>query len=1333
MDTTVRLDATEKKKIGKYEVTGILGRGGMGVVYRAEDKRIGRLVAIKTLTEGFSGQPEMLERFYREAQAGILQHPNIVIVYDLGDEDGMPFIVMEYVSGDPLDKLIASGRRLPLIDKLSIIEQVCAALGYAHQRGVVHRDIKPANVIVQPDGHAKIVDFGIARVQHSGAETGLTRTGNVIGTIHYIAPERLKGQPFDGRSDIFATGVMLYLLLTGQLPFTGEDMTVLQKLVNEPHPPLSTWLQNYPPALDAIIDRALAKDPERRYATAEEFAADLHALSEDLKKGHVLELFNDAERLTAEQQFGRAREVLLQLVKFDPQHTGARQLLGIVQQNIARLQRAEQVRQFVAEAEEALISSRFAEALNALDQATRLDPDNAELKTKLEEAKERKRLHDEISGLMTQADSLRERGDWTGALNVVEKALRLDAADTGIRAAYTEISRQAKLAAQQNQIRELLGKARQEISSRHFTAAIEILREAGKLDPSLPEMENLLQTAISGQELERRRKLIEQIQAEIENCLAAEDYERATDLVERAVERLPTESSLLQLKTRVALQTRKFREKQLVDTTAARAQEEFLNSPAEALLIVQKALQELPGEERLLALEASLRERLKSVEKEEVRGRYLREAQAAIDRSEFQKAVEVLESYQLEFADAAGVGELLEFARGELAQQQRRERIAACVSQARSLMDGQRFDEAVRLLDPICAETEDPILTRLLAEARVQQEETARKTEALLAHVGKLRERGQLDEAIELLQNFPGAAPGTAPHALLAELRAENARKQATAGAIAAASQALDQGNFHAAIEPIQSVQRAWGESDELTQAISEIESRRKQLANAAVAGSVEAARAALLANAAQTALQELRKTAEVVEFAEASQQADWRRLGAEAAKPPARRNTGSVPQVGFEAEAATARPRRLLVPLAAGGVLLVAIATISSWWFSHNATKPVPKAQSTAHSVAPASTPSLPSVPTGTLLVDGNVGGAEVFIDGPLKGFTQGDGTLKLPLDPGKHSIRLVKAGYADVPPATVNISANHETKVHFSLSRSSTGSAPVDTSAFLTIHSTPGAHVSIDHASQGDTDARGNLIVQVKPGQRVLDIALNGYQPFNQTFSIKAGEKNNMSVVLTPIPVAPKPAPVAQPQPVQILSFSVSASQIEQGQSATLHWQTANATEVSINNGIAQVDNSGQTTVRPTSSTTYVLTAKGSNGTQQRSVNIVVEPKAVSAPPPPQKPKPVDESALVRAALEKFNAALAAHNVAQMQAIWPTMKPQQAKGFQNFFKSNRSAKMSDSCASSSLTISGNSADWVCNETTTIISGGRPMSSEHSIHFKFRKTDSGWVVAERQ
>ncbi len=1326
------MDATVKKKIGKYEITGILGRGGMGVVYRAEDRRIGRLVAIKTLTEGFSGQPEMLERFYREAQAGILQHPNIVIVYDLGDEDGVPFIVMEYVEGEPLDKLISSGRQLPLIEKISIIEQVCAALGYAHQRGVIHRDIKPANVIVQPDGHAKIVDFGIARVQSSKAETGLTRTGNVIGTIHYIAPERLKGQPFDGRSDIFSTGVMLYLLLAGQLPFTGEDMAVLQKLVNDPAPPLRTYLASYPPVLDSILDRALAKNPAHRYATAEEFAADLHALGEELKRGQITELFNDAERLATDQQFGRAREILLQLVRIDPQHTGARKLLGVVQQNLERLQRAEQVRQLVAAADEALASARYAEALGLLDQSMQLDPGNEELKARHEEVRERKQRADEVASLMSQADLLRERSDWTGALNVVEKAMKLGGDNTAIRAIHTELTRQAKLAAQQQQIRGLLEKARHEYTARRFTEAIEILREVGKIDPSVPELDSLMQEAVSGQEQERRRQLIEQIQAEIENCLAAQDFDRANELVDRAVEKLPTESSLLQLKTRVALQTREFRNRQLIESTVAKAQGTFLESPGEALLIVQRALQELPGEERLLALEQSLRQRLKAAEQEEVRRQYLREAQQAIDGGQFEKAIEVLESYQLEFADAAGVGELLDFARKELSEQKRRTRVADCVRDARSLMEQEQYDQAIALLEPAVAATSDATLERLLAEARAQRQEAERKSEALLAHIARLRQRGQLDEALELLQAQPAATvSGTPLNTLLNEVRAEQTRRQATENALAAAGNAADRESFQAAIESLQAVQRAWGESPDVGRAIGEIESKRSQLANETVAKSVEAAREALLANDAAGAVEKLRAVAEWVEFAGAAQQADWRRLGAEAAKPPTRRTTGTVPQIEFDpatvsAEPAAARKGKLLVPFLAGGVIVVAAVAAVIWHLQ--AAKPTAPAQKPVQQVQTAPPPAA-APPTGTLLVTSNVGGAEIFVDGLLKGFTRNNGSLKLPLNPGRHTIRFTKPGYSSVAPATVEVAKNQRATLHFALRRSSTAPPPV-MQAFLSVHSTPGASVSIDHAAVGSTDSRGNLIVQVKPGERSLEIALNGYQPFSQNFNIKAGERNNMSVVLTPIPAAPKPV-AAKPQPVQIDSFSATASQIEQGQSTTLRWQTANASSVSINNGIARVDNSGQTTIRPQKSTTYVLTATGNGGTQQRSVNIIVEPTIVKAAAP--KPQAVSQATLVRDALDKFDAALAAHNVAGMRAAWPGMNSSQARGFQSFFRGNPRASISDSCSPSSLSISGDSATWNCSEATTLIVNGRPTTSRHGIRYTFRKSGGGWTIAGRR
>jgi serine/threonine-protein kinase len=1333
------VEATELKKIGKYEITGVLGRGGMGVVYRAEDKRIGRLVAIKTLTEGYSGQPEMLERFYREAQAGILQHPNIVIVYDLGDQDGVPFIVMEHVTGEPLDKIIASGRQLPLIDRLSVIEQVCAALGYAHQRGVVHRDIKPANVIVQPDGQAKIVDFGIARVQNSGAETGLTRTGNVIGTVHYIAPERLKGQPFDGRSDIFSTGVMLYLMLAGRLPFEGEDITVLQKLVNEPHPPLNTYISNYPPALDAIIDRALAKDPDQRYATAEDFAIDLRAVGEDLKKGRASELFNDAERLTTEQEFGRAREVLLQLVKIDAQHTGAKQLLGIVQQHLSRMARAEQVRQLVSEAEQALASARFPEALASLEQAIRLDPDSSEVQAKLEEAKEKKRRHDEVGKLVSDAERSRDKGDLTGALKSLEKALHLDQQNTQLRALYTEFAKQARIAAQQEQIRSLLGNAKQELSSNHFTAAIDILREVGKIDPSLPELENLLQTASSGQEQERRRKLLEQVQAQIESCLLADDYDRATDLVNRAVEQLPTEASLLQLKTRVAGQARQFRVKQLIDSTAAQAQEIFPRSPAEALQVVQRALEELPGEERLLGLEDSLRQRLRALETEEVRSRYLREAQDAIDRSQFEAAIRVLESYQLEFSDAAGVNELLDFARNELAKQQRRTQIASCAEKARSLMQQERFEAAIALLDPVCSETGDASLSRLLTEAREQQAESARKLELLADRVAKLRERGKVEEAINLLKDVPAATGEGAPlHALLKELRAESARSQAISNAVAAANAALAKLDFHAGLESLNAVQRAYGSSDELTRAIADFETRRATAANQAINKSVEAARAALLNNDPAAAMQELRASAELVDFAGTTQQADWRRLKAEAAKPAARKNTGSIAAgESFEIAAAPAPSRRKLTTLLIVAALLVALAVnVGLWLYSRHsknqvAVIPAPQAAGPARQAA-----LLPAAPSGTLMVKGNIDNVEVFVDGLIKGFTQKDGTLTLPLDPGTHSVRFVKPGYdnSSVPP--VSIAANKQAVLNFSLEKSKSAAAAVpETEAYLTIHSIPGAAVLINNSPQGKTDNQGSLIVPVKPGKLSLQVGRTGYQSLTQNLTVKAGDRPSVVAILTPVPAPAKPATPPPAQPVQIVSFSATDSQIESGQSTTLKWQTANATDVSIDNGIDRVDSSGQTTVRPSTTTTYILTAKGNGGMQMRPVNIIVEPKVIAAAKPAAAPMPVqtvNESALVQQVLNNFKAAYNAHDLAKVRAVWTGMSSSQSRGLEHFFKGNPGAKVQDNCPASSLSISGDSAQWACKETTTLIISGRSLASAHDIRFSFVKKNGEWSISER-
>jgi serine/threonine protein kinase len=226
-------------KIGKYDVTGVLGRGGMGVVYEARDPYLDRRVAIKMITGGFAENPDMRKRFFREAQSlGSLQHSNIVTVFDLGDHEGNPYLVMEYLEGEGLDIALSSRRQFGLLDKMTIIIQVCHGLSYVHRRGVIHRDIKPANIMLCKDGGVKIFDFGIA---HGGDQT-VTRTGELLGTLKYMAPEQINSKSTDSRADIFATGVVLYQLITNHLPFEGDNTaTTILKIVHEPPPPLRTF------------------------------------------------------------------------------------------------------------------------------------------------------------------------------------------------------------------------------------------------------------------------------------------------------------------------------------------------------------------------------------------------------------------------------------------------------------------------------------------------------------------------------------------------------------------------------------------------------------------------------------------------------------------------------------------------------------------------------------------------------------------------------------------------------------------------------------------------------------------------------------------------------------------------------------------------------------------------------------------------------------------------------------------------------------------------------------------------------------------------------------
>jgi len=263
-------------KAGRYEVVRELGRGSMGVVYQGFDPIIGRTVAIKTmLTEGLSPEEykEFRARFQREAQAaGVLSHPNIVNVFDYGEDSGMLYLIMEFLEGTSLEKLVEGKKVLPIETIIPMCEQVCSALDHAHQRGIVHRDIKPANIMILNNGMVKVTDFGIAKM----VSMGMTQAGLVLGTPNYMSPEQVKGRQVDGRSDLFSLGVILYDLVTGEKPFPGQNITtVIYKIINENPVPPRELDATIHPGLSYVICKALAKSPEERYQTCRELAEDL--------------------------------------------------------------------------------------------------------------------------------------------------------------------------------------------------------------------------------------------------------------------------------------------------------------------------------------------------------------------------------------------------------------------------------------------------------------------------------------------------------------------------------------------------------------------------------------------------------------------------------------------------------------------------------------------------------------------------------------------------------------------------------------------------------------------------------------------------------------------------------------------------------------------------------------------------------------------------------------------------------------------------------------------------------------------------------------------------
>ncbi len=352
------------RRFGRYEVIRPLGRGAMGVVYLARDPQLERAVALKTVWwperrgDDERLRAEVRARFLREARAAArFVHSSIVTVFDVGEEGDVTFIAMEYVAGRTLADLLAEEGPLPPARAAGLAASVADALAYAHAKGVVHRDVKPANLLVGGDGQVKVADFGIAKV----ADSTLTQEATVLGTPAYMAPEQISGRPIDARGDLFSLGVVLFEMLTGRRPFGGPDLTSLAyQVVHAPHPSLASLRAGLPPGFEAVCARALAKEPDARYQTGAEMAADLRALGQGRDPAAAAWAFvealpalyqrvlviaaaavvaiwlgmrvlddpvREARGLLAEGRRNEAMVILLKLEATDPDHVGARVVL----------------------------------------------------------------------------------------------------------------------------------------------------------------------------------------------------------------------------------------------------------------------------------------------------------------------------------------------------------------------------------------------------------------------------------------------------------------------------------------------------------------------------------------------------------------------------------------------------------------------------------------------------------------------------------------------------------------------------------------------------------------------------------------------------------------------------------------------------------------------------------------------------------------------------------------------------------------------------------------------------------------------------------------------
>ena len=778
---------------------GELGRGAMGIVYRAKDPIINRRVALKTITTGLSDNPVLLERFYREAQsAGGLQHPNIVTIYDMGEADGIPYIAMEFIEGESLEGAISRRDNLALALKLSWAIQACRALDYAHKRGIIHRDIKPANLMVNSEGTVKVVDFGIARV----LEASKTQTGMLIGTFAYMSPEQYQGEHADERSDIWSFGVLLYELLSYQRPFAGKTpASVMHAICHLEPAPISQKMFECPTELQQLMDKILMKSPVDRYQSMEDLLLDLEPICKTLQAATVTEWVAEAEERYENQDFTHAHERLKQALQIESSNHRARALLEKVNAELKRITLRPQAQSHVEKGLALLAEGKVQEAKTEAEASLQLDSryePAQELHQKVLRELERWQL---IAEWLESAGQFLAEGILEQAEEKLAKVLELDPRNRDALQLQQQAAKQKSERERRLYLFRTLQQARAFWTQQDYGRCIEILAKLQHEFPGEVEVTRLLETAKDDQaEQGKRQKLIS-----ARNMLAAGQYGDCKRLLSELRQEFPADEHVSGLFNQCQKdeqnQIRVSGLKQARSLLAARRYEEcavLLNQlkaqfPQEdeirrLLEAIQKdrAVEELQAQinraRKFLsehnyaecgALLVSLAKRypndsdiaelqtiLQQEESEQRKVAALSEVRNLLFEKRYEDSLELLSKLQKDFPeDREQIPKLLETARADFAEIQKQTKI----SEARALLASEKFSDAVQLLEDLQKlDPKDSAIQKLMSLASTEQEKQA-KQQRLQIEWGELKHlaaQKKYAEIVahgeELLQEFPG-------------------------------------------------------------------------------------------------------------------------------------------------------------------------------------------------------------------------------------------------------------------------------------------------------------------------------------------------------------------------------------------------------------------------------------------------------------------------------------------------------------------------------------------------------------------------------------------------